>query len=113
GACGSACPEGESCIVGTCSGAVGDACTSQLAHGISVTQIAVYQSGKISVMDEGQEITAAGRDVDVVAGKNAVVRAFVQLEQGFTSRVLSARLTLIDGDNIEQLFHKRTVDGPS
>lgn len=75
-----ACPEGESCIVGTCSGSVGDSCTSQPAHGISITELAVYQSGKISVMQEGNAIGAGERDVDVVAGKNGIVRVFVQLE---------------------------------
>lgn len=113
GACGMACPEGESCIVGTCSGSVGDSCTSQPAHGISITELAVYQSGKISVMQEGNAIGAGERDVDVVAGKNGIVRVFVQLEQGFTNRVLSARLTLIDGEEVEQVFHKKTVDTSS
>lgn len=111
GTCETACPEGETCVVGKCSGAVGDACTSQLAAGISVSQIAVYQSGKVSVMEEGTGIGADGRDVDLIVGKNAVFRVFVHLEQGWTNHVISARLTLIDGDNVEQLFHKRSVEG--
>src|SRR5690606_10911449 len=113
GQCGSPCPDGESCIVGTCSGAVGDACTSELAHGISITEIAVYQSGKIGLMDGGSALAADSREVDVVAGKNSIVRAFVQLESGWTNRVVSARLTLINGDELEQVFHKRTVEGAS
>jgi len=113
GECGSACPEGETCIVGQCSGAVGDDCTSTLAHGINVTEIAVYQAGKISIMKDGLALASDERDVDVVAGKNAVVRVFVGLEEGFTNRVLSARLSLIEGEEVERLFHKRTVDSPT
>jgi hypothetical protein len=92
---------------------VGDDCTSTLAHGISVTEIAVYQAGKISIMKDGSALVSDERDVDVVAGKNAVVRVFVELEPGFTNRVLSARLSLVEGENVERLFHKRTVDGPT
>lgn len=113
GACGSACPEGESCIIGQCGGAVGDACTNTLAHGISISEVAVYQAGKIGLMQAGSAIDPAEREVDVVAGKNAIVRVFVGLEAGFTNRVLSARLSLIDGDTVERVFHKRTVDGPT
>ena len=98
GDCGSACPEGETCVVGRCSGAVGDDCTSTLAHGISVTEIAVYQAGKVSIMKDGLALASDARDVDVVAGKNAMVRVFVGLEQGFANRVLSARLSLVEGE---------------
>src|SRR5690606_3773059 len=31
----------------------------------------------------------------------------------WTNRVVSARLTLINGDELEQVFHKRTVEGAS
>ncbi len=99
--------------MGKCSGAVGDACTSELASGISVSAIGVYQAGKINIMEDGSAIGADARDVDVVAGKDAVFRVFVHLEQGWTNRVLSARLSLIDGDNVEQVFHKRSVDSDS
>lgn len=111
GGCGSACPEGESCIIGQCGGAVGDACTNTLAHGISISQIAIYQAGKIPVMADGSVIAPSERDVDIVAGKDALVRVFTELESGFTNRPLSARLSLIDGDTVERVFHKRTVDG--
>lgn len=113
GACGSACPEGESCIIGQCGGAVGDACTNTLAHGISISQIAVYQAGKIPIMEDGTALDPGERPADVVAGKNAIVRVFTNNDAGFTNRVLSARLSLIDGDNVERVFHKRTVEGPT
>ncbi|HEY6724232.1 MAG TPA: hypothetical protein VI197_09365, partial [Polyangiaceae bacterium] len=113
GACGSACPEGESCIIGQCGGAVGDACTNTLAHAISITQIAVYQAGKIPVMDQGTALDPAERDADIVAGKDAIVRVFTTTETGFSNRALSARLSLIDGDTVERVFHKRTVEGPT
>jgi hypothetical protein len=37
----------------------------------------------------------------------------VQRESGFDSRVLSARLVLINGEEVEQRFHKRTVSSDS
>ncbi|HEX5017854.1 MAG TPA: M66 family metalloprotease [Actinomycetes bacterium] len=64
-------------------------------------------------MQGGTAIDPTEREVDIVAGKDAIVRVFVTLESGFANRVLSARLSLIDGDTVERVFHKRTVDGPT
>ncbi len=113
GACGEACPEGETCIVGVCSGPAGDACTDVLAHSLNITEIAVYQAGKVSVMQAGSAVPAAARAVDLVAGKDALFRISVRLEPGWEDRVVSARLTLENGDEVEQTFHKKTVSADS
>lgn len=110
GACGMACPEGQTCIAGRCSGSTGDECTSNLAVGITLRELAVLQAGKISVMSGGEPVE---RSVDVVAGKAAVFRAYVDLDGSFDSRAISARLSLMEGDDIEQFFHKRTVSSSS
>lgn len=113
GGCGYECPAGQSCVVGACSGAVGDDCTNELALDITLTDIAVYQAGKVDVMIDGAQVAAQERNADVVAGKDALIRAFVELEPGFESRVLSARLVLVDDQQVEQRFHKRTVSQDS
>lgn len=109
GACDTGCEDGESCVLGACSGPMGDGCSDVLAHSITITELALYQTGKISIMQDGVAIAAAGRPVDVVSGKDAMVRVSFELESGFESRVLSARLLLSDSDNADALFHKRTV----
>lgn len=111
GSCGQTCPSGQTCVVGRCSGSAGDECTSVLAAGVTLRELAVFQSGKVPLMAAGTALEQ--RDVEVVAGKAGVFRVYVDVAPAFTERVLSARLTLLEGDNIEQLFHKRTVSGSS
>jgi hypothetical protein len=109
GSCGMPCPEGESCLAGKCSGAIGDSCTSTLAVGISITSIAIYQAGKIPLMENDQQLPAADRRADVIQGKPARVRVFVQLEGGWANRTVSARLLLTNGELTPSYFSKRNV----
>lgn len=109
GGCNMPCPMGESCLAGKCSGAIGDACTSTPAVGISLTEIAIYQAGKISVMKDGAAIEKDKRPADVIQGKAARVRAFVKLESGWAARTVSARLLLTNGDLTPSYFSKRNV----
>jgi hypothetical protein len=53
-------------------------------------------------MEGGNEI--ADRNVDVVAGKNALLRVFADVGAGFTARELSARLFLDDGTERVTLY---------
>lgn len=108
GDCGAACPAGESCVLGECSNAVDDGCQNALARGISLHEIALYQAGKVQLMSEGGAVEPAQRAADVVAGKPGLLRAFVTLEPDWVDRVLSARLVVLN-DDVEALFHKRTV----
>jgi hypothetical protein len=109
GACGMACPEGETCLAGKCSGAIGDSCGPTLATGISITEIAVYQSGKIPIMQEGEAIEKADRPADIIQGRAARVRVFVKLESGWSNRTVSARLLLAHDDLTPSYFAKRNV----
>ncbi|HEY6728204.1 MAG TPA: hypothetical protein VI197_29545 [Polyangiaceae bacterium] len=113
GACGAACPAGETCMTGICSGLLHDGCSEALAHSVSISEIAVYQSGKVSVMRDGHAIAAAERPVDVVSGKDALVRVSVTPESGWVDRTLSARLELPRGQPARPLFDKKAMSGAS
>lgn len=114
GGCGMACPMGESCQAGKCSGAIGDACTSTVAVGLSITDISVYQVGKIQIMKDGSAVERADRPADIIQGKSGRVRVFVKLEAGWVNRTVSARLLLTNnGDMKSNYFSKRNVTGES
>ncbi len=109
GGCGMACPVGESCQAGKCSGAIGDACTSKLAVGINITEISVYQVGKIPIMEKDKPVAKADRPADVIQGKPGRVRVFVELGTGWVNRTVSARLLLTNDDVKSNYFSKRNV----
>lgn len=111
GACDAPCAEEETCVTGRCSRPVGDDCTTVLASDIAVREIAVLQAGKISIMSDGEPVES--RVADVIAGKDGVLRVYADIDAGFTPRVLSARLSLLNGDELERVFHKRTVSAAS
>jgi hypothetical protein len=104
-----ACPMGESCQGGKCSGAIGDQCSSTLAVGISVDEISVYQVGKIPVMEAGAAVAKEKRPADIIQGKPGRVRVFVKLESGWQNRTVSARLLLTNGDLKSNYFSKKNV----
>lgn len=113
GGCGLPCPAGESCLAGKCSGAIGDACTSTLAVGISIREIAVYQAGKVPIMLDGESVPEQELVTDLVEGKSARVRVFVDLESGWVDRIVSGRLLLANGEDTPSYFSKRTVSQAS
>lgn len=113
GACGQACSLGQVCAAGQCGGGGGvreDGC-SGLAQGISVSQVAIYQTVKIPIMQMGTDVPPAMRNVDVVAGRDALLRVFTTVASGWTARQLSARVFLQNGTTIETLYAKRSVAG--
>jgi Peptidase M66/Stigma-specific protein, Stig1 len=113
GSCEVACPMGESCQAGKCSGAIGDACTSTLATGISIDSISMYQVGKIPLMAAGAAVAKDQRPADIIQGKPGRVRAFVTLGNGWVNRTVSARLLLTNGDLKSNYFSKRNVTAAS
>jgi hypothetical protein len=91
-----------------------DSCTSDLARNLTVQQIAVYQSVKIPVMQDGAEIATASRKASVVQGRNGMFRVFVTLGSGWTARELAARLTLTPaGGQSAQYFSRKTISASS
>jgi hypothetical protein len=109
GGCDVNCLEGDACILGQCSDEVDDGCSNTLAGGIALSEIAFYQAGKVTLMSDGDAVTDSDRPVDVITEKPGLLRAFVALDSDFSERVLSARLVVVNGDQVDALFHKRTV----
>jgi hypothetical protein len=117
GSCDKSCDSGQSCNSGTCSGQgstnPSDGCTDTAANNITLKQIAVYQAVKIPVMTDMKEVAASARAADVVAGKDAMVRVFVTVGSGWTSRSLSARLALTVDGSTKSYFSKQTIAASS
>ena len=75
-----------------------DGCSDTLALGVTLSEVAVFQSGKISVMKDGTAQTAnTTSGADIVEGRQTLFRAYVTVDAGFQSRQLSARLVINDG----------------
>ena len=113
GACGNTCSMGQSCTAGVCvAGAGADGCNGK-ALGITLKQIAVYQTVKVGVMDSGAEVAAAKRTTDVVSGRQTMFRVSVTVDSGFSARQLSARVTLNNGASVTQYFGKQNISKSS
>jgi len=84
-----------------------------LAHDISVSQIAVYQTVKVSVMDAGVAVAVASRNTDVVVGRDSLFRVLVTTNPGFVAREVSARLVIANGTTTDSFFQKKTVSKSS
>jgi hypothetical protein len=94
GMCGRACGEGQRCEASRCVGAGADGCSDTPVSGLSLSEIAVYQSVKAPIMQNQTAIARAQRKVDVVQGRDAVFRVHVTPGAGWTPRQVAARLTL-------------------
>ena len=110
GGCGDSCTSGESCVLGDCSDELDDGCSNTLAGDIELSEIALYQAGKVTLMSAGAAVEVGDRVTDVVVGKPGLLRASVTLDPGFSERVISARLALVNGEEASTFFHKRTVN---
>lgn len=106
GSCDISCQGEEMCDAGRCVGA--DGCGG-LAADISVTQVAVYQTVKIPIVENGQAVAVNARNADVVVDREAIFRVFADLESGFASRELSARIRFTDGAETTEYFAKATL----
>ena len=113
GACGQACAMGQTCTSGVCvTGAGADGCSGK-PLGITLQQIAVYQTVKVGVMDAGAEIASVRRTTDVVSGRPTLFRLSVTVDAGFAARELSGRVTVNNGATVTQYFGKQTVSKSS
>jgi hypothetical protein len=64
----------------------------ELARGIRIAELSIYQTVKVPLMRDG--VTVLERNAPVIAGKEALLRVFVELLPGFQPRELSAKLEL-------------------
>ncbi|MGC4094111.1 MAG: MXAN_6577-like cysteine-rich protein [Polyangiaceae bacterium] len=110
GACETSCSLGQLCSSGKCvSGAAGPDACSGLALGVSISQIAVYQSVSVPIMKDGTALATSARNTDIVVGRDSLFRVFVSPATGFTPRQLSARVLVQNGASIDSYFAKADI----
>jgi hypothetical protein len=71
-----------------------DPASAPLVRGLELRQVAVFQGVKVPIMELGYEL--ASRKVNLVTGRPALLRAYVQPMDAWQPRVVTARLTLDD-----------------
>jgi hypothetical protein len=113
GMCDHACMAGDACTAGRCAGPTGDDGCMGEALGVTIAQVAAYQSIKIPIAMGMQPVGESARVADVVQGRETLFRVFVTVDSGFAPRELSARLTLINGADEQQYFAKQMISGNS
>lgn len=109
------CSLGQACEQGRCVGggaSAVDGCGG-LARGISLSQVAVYQTVSVPIMVGGEELARGARNADVIAGRAALFRVFVTPDAEFSPRPLSARVFVQNGGVAKLYFAKARIAGPS
>jgi hypothetical protein len=115
GACGNLCGDIEECVAGVCRDTRpdGDNCGG-LARGIDVTKVTLSQAVDVALFDGATAVPLEQRSADVIAGRAALVRAFVTPGPEFSARELSFRVHLeSSGSPSRVVHHKRVVSGAS
>jgi hypothetical protein len=108
GACDVACGLGQACAAGSCqSGAAGDDGCQGLAQDLSISEVAAYQTVKVSLARDGQALQ--NPQPAVVAGRPTLFRVFVTPGDGWVQRELSARLFLQDGEAVLTQYSESTL----
>lgn len=79
----------------------------RLARDISISEVAFYQSVKVPIVSNGQAVTE--RNAEIVAGKDAAVRVFVEPQAAWQPRNIEVRLTLSDGAEPQLFESEKTV----
>jgi hypothetical protein len=69
----------------------GPAEAGPLVEDVTITAIDLYQAVRVRLMEDGDEVT--DHPVPIVAGRDATMRVFVELDAGFTPRDLVARVS--------------------
>jgi hypothetical protein len=92
GASGQAAPASSSDGTSTASASASPDACFDLASGIGIHEVAVYQTVKITMATDGTEVAAGSRNADVVTGRDAVFRIQVAVATGWAPRTLSARV---------------------
>ncbi len=69
-----------------------------LAGGIAITNVDLYQGVRIQLMENGDEVTEGGGEV--IAGKDALLRVHVQRQTDWVNRSVYVRVDLYDANQI-------------
>lgn len=112
GACGNRCAELETCEEGVCFSDADDDCGGR-ASDVEISRVSLFQSVEAVLYDGSNVVEPGARDVDVIEGKEALVRVHVKLGPGFVPRQLSARLQLETSGTSALLFKKKQITGDS
>ncbi|HKY41080.1 MAG TPA: M66 family metalloprotease [Polyangiaceae bacterium] len=76
------------------------------ARGLELHQIAVFQGVKVPIMELGYELSS--RQVNLVTGRPALLRAYVEPADGWKARVVTARLILDEPALDEPQVHEQS-----
>ncbi|WP_146650734.1 M66 family metalloprotease [Labilithrix luteola] len=68
---------------------------SPLVEGLTISEIAVFQGVKVSVVKSGSAITGTKRNAPIVANRPALVRVYVAPDMGWASKSVTAELRLV------------------
>jgi hypothetical protein len=110
GMCGNACPAGEACMAGRCRAPLGPDGCGGAARGVSVSEVAAYQSIKVPLNEGMTAIDPDERDVDLIQGRKTLFRVSVNVAPGFAARELSARVQVTQGTGMPmQFFAKQRI----
>lgn len=82
---------------------------AQLAGGLSLDGVALFQNIKIDIETAGKAVALGSRKGPVIAGRGSVVRAYVKPDAGFSPRPLWGRLTVIDGSASTVFDDQKTI----
>lgn len=74
------------------------------ATNIQIYDVTIDQGSMLPVAIEGELVPGADRRKVILAGRNAIVRAFYRVEPGFERRGIFARLTLVHDDGTVDTF---------
>lgn len=73
-----------------------------------LSRISISQTLEVDLMERGSALSAAKRDVPLIAGKRALVRAFVELGENYVPRRLLGVLDLQSGGRTHSVVSERT-----
>lgn len=69
-----------------------------IARGIGISELAVFQAVKVSVMKDKQMIKSAQRNAPVVANRPGILRVYVNPTSNWTPHAVTAELRLVSGE---------------
>lgn len=111
GVCGNSCAGYESCVEGTC---IFDEDSCGGAPGkIAINRVAVYQAVEVELYSEGEWRDNGERSNDVIMGRHAMVRLFVEPESGYAAQEISGRVFVDNDGEISAYFAKKTISDAS
>lgn len=80
----------------------------KLAQNIAVGEVAVFQTVKVTVAQEGSAIEE--RNAPIIAGKEALIRAYVAPGEGWTAKSITGELRLYaDGQSFPVMREKKMI----